>query len=166
MLCGSLDGRGVWGRMYTCVCVTESLCHPPESITSLLIVYTPIQNEKKFLQGNNIRFYWRNLDFPLKACSPLQSPQHPTHQCYSLPQALSSPSFPQTPACVSNPQHLFSQLLSAILFHMLLDKHSSHLPHSLSQSAGEVAETGLVQHTCPSESSREEKLWILLLFCL
>ena len=38
MLGGSLDGRGVWGRMDTCVCVTESLCCPPEIIT-LLISY-------------------------------------------------------------------------------------------------------------------------------
>ena len=25
MLCGNLDGRGVWGRMYACICVAESL---------------------------------------------------------------------------------------------------------------------------------------------
>ena len=31
MLCGSLDGRGVWGRMDTCVCMTESLCCSPET---------------------------------------------------------------------------------------------------------------------------------------
>ena len=24
-LCGSLDGRGVWGRMDTCMCMNESL---------------------------------------------------------------------------------------------------------------------------------------------
>ena len=28
MLCGSLDGRGVWGRMDTCVCIAEFLCCP------------------------------------------------------------------------------------------------------------------------------------------
>ena len=42
MLCGSLDGRGVWGRMDTCICLAESLCCPPETITTLLIVYTSI----------------------------------------------------------------------------------------------------------------------------
>ena len=42
MLCGSLDGRGVWGRMDTCICMAESLCCPPETITTLLIGYTPI----------------------------------------------------------------------------------------------------------------------------
>ena len=39
MLGSSLDGRGVWGRMDTCVCVTESLCCPPEITTTLLISY-------------------------------------------------------------------------------------------------------------------------------
>ena len=52
VLCGSLDGRGVWGRMDTCVCVcmhtyihiyiAESLCCAPVTITALLICYTPI----------------------------------------------------------------------------------------------------------------------------
>ena len=46
MLCGSLDRRGVWGRMDTCICMTESLCCPPEFIITLLISYTPIQNLK------------------------------------------------------------------------------------------------------------------------
>ena len=36
MLCGSLDGRVVWGRMDTCICMPESLCCPPETITTLL----------------------------------------------------------------------------------------------------------------------------------
>ena len=31
MLCGSLDGRGVWGRMDTCTYMAESLCCPPEN---------------------------------------------------------------------------------------------------------------------------------------
>ena len=39
VLCGSLDGRGVWRRMDTCICVAESLCHPPETIT---IGYVPV----------------------------------------------------------------------------------------------------------------------------
>ena len=46
MLCGSLDGREVWGRMHTCICVAESLCGPPGTMTTLLIGYTPIQNKK------------------------------------------------------------------------------------------------------------------------
>ena len=37
VLCGSLDERGVWGRMYTCVCMAEFLCCLPETITTWLI---------------------------------------------------------------------------------------------------------------------------------
>ena len=37
VLCGSLDGRGVWGRMDTCVCLAESLRCLPETITALLM---------------------------------------------------------------------------------------------------------------------------------
>ena len=49
MLYSSLDGRGVWGRMDTCICMAKSLCPSPETITTLLIGYTPIQN-KKFME--------------------------------------------------------------------------------------------------------------------
>ena len=50
MLCGNLDGRGIWGRMDTCICMAESLYCPHETITTLLIGYIPIQNKelKKF----------------------------------------------------------------------------------------------------------------------
>ena len=47
MLRHSLDGRGVWGRMDTCVCMAESLRCPPESITTLFISYTPYKIESK-----------------------------------------------------------------------------------------------------------------------
>ena len=33
VLCGSLDGWGVWGRMDPCVFMAESLCCLPETIT-------------------------------------------------------------------------------------------------------------------------------------
>jgi len=46
MPCGSLDGRGVWKRMDTCLCVAKSLHCPPEIITTLLIDYTAIENSK------------------------------------------------------------------------------------------------------------------------
>ena len=46
MLCGSLDDRGVWGRLDTYICMAESLCCPTAMITTLLISYTPIQNKK------------------------------------------------------------------------------------------------------------------------
>jgi len=41
-LCGSLDGRWALGRMDSCVCTAESLHCSPESITTLLISYTPV----------------------------------------------------------------------------------------------------------------------------
>ena len=44
VLCGSLDGRGIWGS--TCLCSAESLCYSPETITTFLIGYSPIQNVK------------------------------------------------------------------------------------------------------------------------
>ena len=46
MLCGSLARREVWGRMDTCLCMAETLCSPPETITILLIGYIPVQNKK------------------------------------------------------------------------------------------------------------------------
>ena len=52
VLCGSLEGRGVWGRMDTCRCTeTETslkTCSSPETITTALISYTPIQNKRCF----------------------------------------------------------------------------------------------------------------------
>ena len=50
MLRGSLDGRRVWGRMDTCVCMAGSLLYSPETITTLLIGYNPIQNKKFFIK--------------------------------------------------------------------------------------------------------------------
>ena len=38
--------EGSWGRMDVCICVTEFPCCLPETITALLIGYTPIQNKK------------------------------------------------------------------------------------------------------------------------
>ena len=60
MLCGSLDGRGVWGRID--ICMAEFFCYPPEIITTLLISYILIQN-KKF---NKNKKY--DLETPLNVC--------------------------------------------------------------------------------------------------
>ena len=46
VLYARLNGSGVWGRMDTCICMAESLCCSPETITTLLISYAPIQNKK------------------------------------------------------------------------------------------------------------------------
>ena len=45
-LSARLDGRRVWGRMDTCICIAESLHCSPEIIIILIISYTPIQNKK------------------------------------------------------------------------------------------------------------------------
>ena len=45
MLCGSLRGSWVWGRIDTCTCMTESLFCSLETFTTLLIAYTTIQNK-------------------------------------------------------------------------------------------------------------------------
>ena len=37
MLCGSLIGRGVWGRMDTCKCLVESLPCSLETIPALFV---------------------------------------------------------------------------------------------------------------------------------
>ena len=39
MLSVGLGGTGAWGRMDTCICMTESLHCSPGSITTLLISY-------------------------------------------------------------------------------------------------------------------------------
>ena len=46
VLCASLDGKGVWERMDTRICLAESLGCSPETIPTLLIGYTPTQNKK------------------------------------------------------------------------------------------------------------------------
>ena len=51
MLCGSLNGREVWGRIDICICVTESLRCSLETITTLLTGYIPIENKKLKKKG-------------------------------------------------------------------------------------------------------------------
>ena len=47
-------GEEIGGRIGTCICMAESLCCSPGTITALLISYTPIQNKKFFLKGSYI----------------------------------------------------------------------------------------------------------------
>ena len=49
MLCGILNEREVWGRIDTCMCMAESLCCSPETITTLLIGYVCVH--AKLLQS-------------------------------------------------------------------------------------------------------------------
>ena len=53
MLCASLDGRGVWGRLDTCIRVAEALVCSPETTTTLLIECTPRQSKTLKLQKKN-----------------------------------------------------------------------------------------------------------------
>ena len=46
MICSSLDGKGVWGRMETGIHIAESSHCLLETITTLLTGYTPIQSKK------------------------------------------------------------------------------------------------------------------------
>ena len=55
VLCGSLDGTGIWRRMDTRIWMAKSLHWSPETTTTLLIGYTPIQNKKfKFERKDEI----------------------------------------------------------------------------------------------------------------
>ena len=62
MLCGSLDERRVWGRVDTCICMAESLCCTPETIPTLLIHYTMIQNKKLKKKTTKKESLWKNSD--------------------------------------------------------------------------------------------------------
>ena len=64
MLYGSLDGRGVWGGMDTCICMTESLHCSPETIITLLIGYTPTHTKKLFFRWCNWRATWHFPKIP------------------------------------------------------------------------------------------------------
>ena len=61
MLCGSLDERQVWGRMDTCICMTESLHCSPETATTLLIFYTPIQNVFGVKKNKNLKINYTSI---------------------------------------------------------------------------------------------------------
>ena len=45
MLYPSLNERGVWGRIDTSIGMVESICYSPETVKTLLISYTPVQNK-------------------------------------------------------------------------------------------------------------------------
>ena len=53
ILCGSLDGRRVWGRMDTCTCMAELLCCALETITTLLISYACVLS--RYVMSNSLR---------------------------------------------------------------------------------------------------------------
>ena len=73
VLCGSLDGRRVWGEMDTCICMAESFCSSPETIKTLLISYTPIQS-KKLKLGKRLKKKSLSTQMPFLAGK--NSPSH------------------------------------------------------------------------------------------
>ena len=52
-----MGGTEVWGIIDTCKCMAESLCCTPETITTLLVDYSPIQN-KKFNKRKSVTHDW------------------------------------------------------------------------------------------------------------
>ena len=58
----SPGGRGIWGRMDTCICMAEPLLFSPETITTLLIGYTPKQNKKFKIKKKRITVRKHVLD--------------------------------------------------------------------------------------------------------
>ena len=61
---------GGGGRMDTCVCMAESLCCPPEIITTLLISYTPTQNKKFKKKKKRFSFSGPSLEQAGQATGP------------------------------------------------------------------------------------------------
>ena len=56
VLFGSLDGRGVWGRMDTCICTVESFFYSPETITTFFVNWlgTRIQLKKNKVRKREV----------------------------------------------------------------------------------------------------------------
>ena len=55
---GGLEGKGVWGRMDTSICMAESLRCSSETITALLIGYTPIGTSRVAQMVKNLPAIW------------------------------------------------------------------------------------------------------------
>ena len=65
MLHASLDGRGVWRRMDTCLCMAGSLCSSPETITTLSLGYVK-WSENRSVVSDSLRSHglyspWNSL---------------------------------------------------------------------------------------------------------
>ena len=98
MLWGSLDGKGVWGRMDTCICMTEYLCCPPE-----------IHNIVNWLSVSSVTQSCLTLGNPMDCITRLPCPSipgacsnscpssqwcHPTISSSVIPFSLYLQSFP------------------------------------------------------------------------
>ena len=86
-LYGSLDWRGVQRTMDTCISMAGSLHYSPESITTLLIGYTAIQNKK--LKKNKVSMTLLLLLFSRPIMSDSLQPHGLQHARPLCPSALS-----------------------------------------------------------------------------
>ena len=57
VLCGRLDERGVWERMDPCICMPESLCCSPETVTTLNQLYPNTKQKVFFLMCLLLQFF-------------------------------------------------------------------------------------------------------------
>ena len=71
MSCSSLNGKAVWWRMDTCICMAESLCCPPKTITTLLIGY-------QFSSVHSLS--------PVRLCDPMNCSMPGLHVHRELPE--------------------------------------------------------------------------------
>ena len=99
-LCNTLDGRGVWGRKGICICMAESLCCSPKTITVLIgYVYVLVaQSCLTFCDPMNCNppgssvhgvlqariLEWVAIPFS-RGSSHHRGPNHPALQADSLP---------------------------------------------------------------------------------
>ena len=77
--CGSLDGRGVWGRRDPCTCMAESLYYLAETITILLIGYMPIENKKHFKKNEIMPFAVTLMDLEIIIQSEVSQTEKDKH---------------------------------------------------------------------------------------
>ena len=105
VLCGSLNGRGVQGKMDTCLCMAESLCCSPETIITLLIgCGEGVSHSVTFhsLQLHGLQ--------PTRLFCPWNSPGKNSRVCsYSLFQRIFPGSNPGLPNCRQILYHLSHQ---------------------------------------------------------
>ena len=69
MFYGSLAGRGVWGEVDTRVCMAESVCCSPETITALLIGFSNIKKRNFRERPNPERYRFELQCFPKEQSS-------------------------------------------------------------------------------------------------
>ena len=61
ILCGSPSGKGIWGRMDTCICIAKSFCCPPETITTGYILQCQVKIYGKIFSRKQCSFKKKKL---------------------------------------------------------------------------------------------------------